>query len=320
MVNAPSSIPATDPAPERRERRRVGADHAPALGSANLNPFGDLHGVQHLTARLAKSLRPVFEPLVGEGLRLWAEPLAVQRFADYRAERPAGLTGWLPLAMSPGRGRTLIVLDGKLTYLMLDRFFGGEGEVPSPLPSDFTGAAETLLHRLSSSIAAQLRPAWELLAQIDFAPAPPAAPLATAPELDGGEAMVVTRLGVAQGQGKPHWIDILYPVAALKPWTPALTARVIGGEPEAEPHWRSALTRAALGVPLPVRSVLAEPVVPAATLMALKPGDVIPINFGADVPVMVGQRRIGAGTVGTANGRAAIRLTRFEPFELEDAQ
>ena len=316
MVNGPSDLVT----PDRRERTRSGAEHAPALGTANLNPFGDLHGVQHLTARLAKTLKPVFEPLVGEGLRIWAEPLAVQRFADYRAERPDGLTAWLPLAMAPGRGRALIAIDGKLTYEMLDRFFGGDGEAPQPLPSDFTGSAEMLLTRLANRIAEQLRPAWDVLAQIDFAPVPVHAPLSVAPEIEGGDAMVVTRIGVAQGNAKPHWIDILYPVSALKPYTPSLTARVIGGEPEAEPEWRNALTRAALGVRLPVRSVLAEPVVPVQMLMALKPGDVIPISFGPDVPVMVARRAIGAGTVGTANGRAAIRMTRFDPLELEDAR
>lgn len=306
--------------PERRERPRTGAEHAPALGTANLNPFGDLHSVQHLSARLAKSLKGSFEPLVGEGARCWAEPLSVQRFGDYRAERPQTLTAWLPLAMTPGRGRALVVIDGKFGFEMLDRFFGGEGEAPQPLPAEFTGSAETLLARLSDMLARQLAPAWELLAKIDFVPAQTFAPVSVVPEIDAGEAMVVTRLGIAAGDAKPQWIDILYPVAALKPYTPSLTAKVIGGEPEPEPEWRNGLTRAAMALRLPVRSVLAEPVVPLATLMALKAGDVIPISFGPDVPVMVNRQQIGAGTVGTANGQAAIRLTRFESFQLEDAR
>ena len=72
MVNSPSEMTT----PERRERPRTGAEHAPALGTASLNPFGDLHSVQHLSARLAKSLKSSFEPLVGEGARCWAEPVS----------------------------------------------------------------------------------------------------------------------------------------------------------------------------------------------------------------------------------------------------
>ncbi len=315
MVNSSSELGA----PDRRERTRTGAEHAPALGVANLNPFGDLHGVQHLTARLAKSLKGIVEPLVGEGARCWAEPLSVQRFADYRGERSA-LTAWLPLTMMPTRGRALIAIDGKFAFEMLDRFFGGEGETPHPLPTEFTGSAETLLARLSASIAAQLDPAWQILARLEFAAVESVLPMAIAPEIDAGEAMIVTRIGVASDEVKPHWIDILYPVSALKPFTPSLTAKVIGGDPEPEPEWRNGLTRAAMALRLPVRSVLAEPVVSLSMLMNLKAGDVIPISFGPDVPVMVHRQRIGCGTVGTSNGHAAIRLTRFESLSVEDAR
>jgi flagellar motor switch protein FliM len=103
-------------ASDRRERPRRTANHA-ALGTANLNPFGDLHTVQHLSARLARGVRAVFEPLLRRECRTWAEPLVVQRLADYRVERPDGLTAWLPLTMSaagiPSAGQALAVLDGR---------------------------------------------------------------------------------------------------------------------------------------------------------------------------------------------------------------
>ena len=84
---------------------------------------------------------------------------------------------------------------------------------------------------------------------------------------------------------------------------------------EPDPAWRAALTRSVMAVKFPVRSVLAEPVVALSTLMSLKPGDVIPITVTPDVPVMVGRDRLGAGTVGAANGRAAIRLTSLSHIE-----
>ena len=89
--------------------------------------------------------------------------------------------------------------------------------------------------------------------------------------------------------------------------------------PEAvEPQWRSGLTRAVMGVTLPVRSVLAEPRISLAALMELKAGDVIPVDFTSEVPVMVATRRLGTGTVGTSNGRAAVRLTSLEAINPED--
>jgi len=58
--------------------------------------------------------------------------------------------------------------------------------------------------------------------------------------------------------------------------------------------------------------------VPLTMLLDLKAGDIIPIDFGPEVPVMVAERRLGTGLVGTANGRAAVRLTSLEPITEED--
>lgn len=313
MVNAPSELGAA----ERRERPRASAEHAPALGTANLNPFGDLVTLQHLCARLAKSLKPVFDGICRAETRVWAEPLAVQRWADYRTERGHGLAAWQPLAMGNAKACVQLVLDAKQLLEMLDAFFGGDGEAPNPLPTEFTPAAETLAARLATAISAPLGAAWEPLTRVVFR-AVEGGNLAALPELAGDDPVIVTRFGIALGDRKPTFVDVLYPVAALKPHGAALAVKVHGVPAEVEPEWRSGLTRAVMGVKFPVRSVLAEPVVSLGLLLDLKQGDVIPIDFGPEVPVMVASRRLGTGLVGTANGRAAVRLTQLEPLSEED--
>jgi len=134
-------------------------------------------------------------------------------------------------------------------------------------------------------------------------------------DLDGEDAMIVTRFGIAAGVAKPVFLDLVYPVSALKPHAPSLTAKVVGKSAEPDPAWRTELTRAAMNVRFPIRSVLAEPVVKLTMLMDLKPGDVIPITISGDVPVMVGNNRLGCGTVGTSNGFAAIQLTSITSFD-----
>lgn len=313
MVNASSEIAAA----ERRERPRTSAEHAPALGTSNPNPFGDLVTLQHLSARLAKGLKPIFEDMFRRDLRAWAEPLAVQRYADYKAERGGALAAWSPLAMGGARQRAQLVLDGQLVLEMLDAFFGGDGEAPNPLPGEFTPAAEALVARIGQAIIAPLDTAWEPLTRIAFR-AEASVNCAQAAEMSGDEPMVVTRFGFAEGDHKPSFIDILYPVSALKPHTASLMVKVHDKPEEVEPEWRSGLTRAVMGVALPVRSVLCEPSISLAKLMELKAGDIIPVDFGSQVPVMVATRRLGTGEVGTSNGRAAVRLSSIEPINPED--
>ena len=160
--------------------------------------------------------------------------------------------------------------------------------------------------------------AWEPVGRIDFVPGRVELNPAMLPDLDGDDPMIVTRFGISAGAAKPVFLDLVYPVAALKPHGSALTGKVHKREAQPDPAWRSALTRAAMNVRFPVRSVLAEPSIPLATLMQLKVGDVIPLSFGADVPVMVGRDRLGTGTVGTSNGRAAVQLTQLNRLSQED--
>lgn len=314
MVNEASGSAAS----ERRQRPRQDATHAAALGIANLNPFGDLHTLQHLSARFARGLRAVFEPILRRATRSWAEPLTVMRFADYVAERPKALTAWLPLAMRPATGHALLVLDGRFTLEMLDLYFGGLGEAPAHLPGEFSPAAEALVERLGRTLAEPLAAAWEPVARLDFAPGRVETNAAMLSDFDGDDAVIVTRFGVAAAAEKPVFVDLVYPVAALKPLGASLNARVHGRTAEPEPKWRNGLTRAAMGVRFPVRSVLAEPVMSLGALMELKEGDVIPVSFGQFVPIMVGSHRLGTGVVGTQNGRAAICIHHLEQLDLED--
>lgn len=308
MVNAPSSSAA-----ERRERARAKPVPPGGLGQAKLNPFGDLHTLQHLSARLARGLRGVFEPLLREEVRAWAEPLAVQRFADYRAERPDKLTAWLPLGMDDRTA--MCVFDGRFVLELLDLFFGGTGAVQADLPTEFSPAGEAMVGRLGEMIAVPLAAAWEPLARVSFSVGRCEANAAMLAGFDGDDAMIVTRFGIARGAGKPAFVDLVYPVSALKPHGTALTGKVVARAAAEDAAWQTALTRAAMGIRFPVRSVLAEPTIRLSKLLALQPGDVIPISFGQDVPVMVGGDRLGTGTVGASNGHAAIRLTSLASLE-----
>ncbi|MBR0553137.1 flagellar motor switch protein FliM [Stakelama marina] len=316
MVNADSPTEA----PERRKRPRAESGHTPVLGEANLNPFGDLHTLQHLSARLAKSLRGVFEPLLRRAVRGWAEPVSVQRFSDYCAEREQGLTAWLPLAIAPTGGQALFVIDGRSVLELLDLFFGGNGDTPSTLPNEFSPAAEAMVQRLARMVIDPLQRAWEPVTKLTFEATNVEINPALLSALDGDDPMVVTRFGLASEGGKPSFVDLIYPVAALKPHGASLNAKVHGRSAEPDPKWNHGLTRVAMGVKFEVRSVLAEPKITLGKLMDLKEGDVIPIHFGPNVPVMVANNRFGTGTVGTANGHAAIRIQEIEHFDEEDFQ
>ena len=83
-------------------------------------------------------------------------------------------------------------------------------------------------------------------------------------------------------------------------------------EPKAKDHvWQAQMERRVEQVRLPVKTVLARPNLRISELMALKPGDVIPINIARHLPLIVGDRVYAHGTVGEQDGAAAFMIEKL---------
>ena len=314
MVKAASTTPVQGAA-----SGRATAQHAPVLASASANPLGDLQALAQVNQRLARSLRGLFEPLLRQAVKVSAEAISVERFDAYQASRGQALSSVTMIGMAPLSGQAMLVLDGALTFRLVDLYFGGPGLPPNPLPAEFTPTAEAMIARIAAGFAERLSGAWGELAEIAFQPGRTEANPAMLSHIDGEDRVVRTRFVLSVGEARPIEIDLLYPAASLKPIAAILSSKVQSRRQAADPAWTNNLARAVMQVKLPVRSVLAEPVIPLAQLMTLKPGDIIPISFGPEIPLLVSNNRFARGAVGASNGRAAIRVHRIEPLEDEDS-
>lgn len=290
------------------------------LGAADAgNPLGDLPALERVGGQFAVALRSAIEPLLRRQPKVIADEPRVERFAAYLESRAGALASFTPLTMPPLAGQGLLAIDGAFVLELVDLFFGGPGAVPNPLPAEFTPTADAMIARLAKAAADGLSLSWRDLAEIEFAPkrslANPA--LLTQPEAD--ETVIVTRFAVLLSDTRTAHVDIVYPVAALKPLAALLAPKAPAKRPSgADPAWLAGLTRAVMNVKLPVRTVLAEPVIPFAQLMGLKPGDIIPISLKPEIPLLVADNRFARGVVGAYNGRAALRLNRIERLDDED--
>lgn len=79
----------------------------------------------------------------------------------------------------------------------------------------------------------------------------------------------------------------------------------------ADNGWLAALHRSLAQVSVPVRSVLARPEVNLGRMLALQVGDVIPLKMPRYAPISVAGYSFASGSVGEANGRAAICIEQI---------
>ena len=318
MVTTPTA-PAADEA--GADAKAGAARHAQALGAAGgAIQLGELPALGAVGGQFAAGLRGVLEPLLRRQPKIAAEEPRVARFDEWAGARPAALSSLTLMAMPPLSGQALLAIDGALVFEMVDLFFGGAGAVPDPLPAEFTPTADAIVARIVAGVAECLGKAWREFAEIDFSPKRSVTNPAALTHLAAEELVLVTRFVASEPDSSGAAIEIVYPVSSLKPVAALLGPKVQAKRGGPDPLWMSSLTRAVMNVKLPVRSVLAEPVIPLAQLMSLRPGDIIPINLAPEIPLLVANNRFARGAVGAANGRAAIRLNRIERLEDEDEQ
>lgn len=283
-----------------------------ALGREAFRPTGRLAGLERIGERLARRIRTVVEPFSRAKAQVTAEPIETLRFDEYRADLPPFISlslYWL----RPLKGSVLMVIEPDFITSMVDAFYGGSGG-PSRTRTrgEFTPTEERLLARLADAVVEKLVETWAEIATLTATLASRETNVAYASPVRGDEPVVVQRFTISPGQGRGTVLSIVYPLSALRSYEAQLSAKVHADAGPADGEWRARLEYALDGVSLPVRSVLARPELSVAQLMALKPGDVIPITLAPKVPLIVANRKLGHGTIGERDGRAALMVEHVE--------
>ena len=281
-----------------------------SLGQESFRPTARLAGLERMGERIARRLRTVIEPFTRAKAQVVAEPLQTLRFEDWLAELPP-FTSLSLYRLRPLKNGMLVAVEPDFVASMVDCCYGGSGNT-RPKTKEFTPTEEQLLGRLTDGLVEKLVEVWAEVVPLVAVFASREVNTAYASLVRGDEAVVVQRFSVTPGQGRATVIACVYPLAALRPYEEQLSAKVHADAGPADTEWRARLAQALEAVRLPVRSVLARPELSVSQLMALKPGDVIPINLPPKVPLLVQNKRLATGTIGEREGRAALMIEQVE--------
>ena len=293
---------------------RVAAVHCPELTNRGPRPE---EAAALMAAWRRDCARLLADDLSGllSGDRLDVTLSEPERMSGADALRRIGQLAANSLLRAGANGETVLLsFDFATAIALTERSFGGDGRITSAVPEVLPRSAALLIEEAATTIAGALTRA-------SFGDMPPPAGAATRGEvivrsesaarlkpfaLDA-EALVVT-LDITNRQGA-MWRGTLALAAERMPRLlpgGGRTARTRGPRTPA-----SGMNTPFAEVPLPLHVVLAEFDLSLARLQTLKAGDTIPLAMGRHVPLMVGETVLAHGSVGTADDRMAIRLTRF---------
>jgi len=285
-----------------------------AFGRQASAPAAPIDGLERLGERLARRLRAIIEPYSSGRPAVTARPLDSTMFMMWDASVPHFVSLSL-YRLHPIKGPVTLRIDAELVSTLVDRFYGGAGPRMARARQEFTPTEARLIARLSDQIVKALAESWADIVPLEPVLAGRETNVAQAAIMVGDAEVLVQAFEVDLGERDRRSIEIVYPrdgFAGIE-----MMAGERGGDRAqdlagpSDPAWQARLGARLEEVRLPARTVLARPNLRMAELVALKPGDVIPIHIARSLPLLIGDRVFAHGTIGEQDGCAAFMIEKL---------
>lgn len=267
---------------------------------------------------LARTLADDLSPLLsGDRLDVAvSEPEALSGADALRRIGPVAANSLLRCGAS---GETaLLSFDFATALALTDRSFGGDGKMPEIVPELLPRSAALMVDEAAAMIAGAIT-------RVSYGDSPPPSGMmvqgdviirsesaARLKPFDLDAPCTVFTLAFANRQGCEWRATLALAADRVDRLLPG--AGRSGAVRSAKRTPASGMAAPFADMPLPLHVVLAEFDLSLTRLQALVPGDSIPLTMGRQVPLMVGDKVLAHGSIGTADDRMAIRLTRFPDF------
>lgn len=212
------------------------------------------------------------------------------------------------LGTGKDNARILASIEAETVLRLVDRTFGGRGEVPATLPEAFPLSAELLITRLEGMVIATMAQALETQADDAIRALRRDGNLSQLAPFREDEQLVALSLVVEEADFEPWRLTLAFAAEALLELfghgdapKPARPARQNDPDPASEPFG---------DMPLTVSALLVDMQIPFSSLSGLQPGQVLPVSVARSVPLRIGDKTIAHGTVGEMDDRVAIQINQ----------
>ena len=224
--------------------------------------------------------------------------------------------------INPLRGTGLFVFDPKLVFSAVDNYFGGDGRFHTKIEGrEFTPTEQRVIQRMLQQAFSDLQQAWKPVLPVEFEYMNSEVNPQFANIVSPTEVVVVSTFHI-ELEGGGGALHVTMPYSMVEPIRELLDAGVQSDRSEVDERWRIAIREEMKSAQIELTSVLTETELTVRELMALKPGDVIPIDMPETVVLRSEDIPLFRGRFGVSNGSRAVKITERisqEPASLNQA-
>ncbi len=267
----------------------------------------DLASLESLAQRTASGLQALLDVSNNGTVRITAGAANAVRYPEWRiAQNPFGAL--LRYRCANRNDELLVHLPGNFVSQIVDMQYGGSGV--TPVRSAFSATELRFISGFGEQFAKLLKASGSRgTAHADFVEVHTDLLCAHWPK--SRDDIVIQAIFAESENIKPTAITLVMASETLQ-------LLVDGSNHDSasamtvDTMWAERMRAAAMQLRVPARAILMRNQLSVQRLLTLSPGDVLPLLLPSQIPLIVEGRVLAHGSLGEANGRAALRIEKIE--------
>ncbi len=274
--------------------------------------LADMSPMRRISDKYESGLAIAIEQLVGEKVDVIAQDIRFLSYGDWSDELD-GLSSLSIFRLLPLRGSLIFRLEEAMINSLVELYFGGTlGPLVARNKDCFREAELQLIARLQGALIQQLGDCFADHAVMKHALLHHETSPLHVTVCKRDEQVMCQSFKISIRPDISWQIDVVYSADAAESAIELIQNKSMEQSEASDPHWQRQWYNGLQQIYLPLRTILAQPVMQLPELFELKPGDVIPITPRVKPPLFVANHKFATGTLGEKNGCAAFKIEHIE--------
>lgn len=280
---------------------------------------GRMPTLELIHERFARFLRIGLFNYMHRNVEVSVGPIRVQKYSEF-VRNLVVPTNLNLVQAKPLRGTGLFVFDPNLVFLVVDNLFGGDGRFHTRVEGrDFTPTEQRIIQGLLNTVFAEYEKAWKPVYALKFEYVRSEMNSQFANIATPSEVVVAATFTLELG-GSAADMHICIPYSMIEPLRDMLNSAVHSDQVTSDRRWIGLLSKELQGAEVELVTQLGSGRVTLRQVLAMKAGDVIPLNILEKVVAEVDKVPVLECHYGIQNGQYALKVERFLAQIQEEAQ
>lgn len=278
---------------------------------------GRMPTLEMINERLARSLRLSIFGMLRRSPEISVLGIATPKYSEYvpTLSVPTSLNQVKVLPLS---GTGLMIFESRLVFALIDMFFGGSGRHTKIEGRDFTPTENYIIEMLMEQVIAGLKEAWSPVMSIDVEFINREMNPHFANIVSPTEIVVVSRFKIDL-DGRGGEIHVTLPYSMLEPLKDTLRAGMQSDRADREERWSQILRNELEECEVDLVTRLGTVQMSVASLLDMRPGDIIPCNFDGRATVLADEVTLFSGALGQQAGRQVVKIDQLSMRKLTNS-